>query len=139
MNRKSKFNVHEDDIRPAKVKFEEGWREMNIKWLLCKDTVGCQASVLFKSVIEAGAAHEKHIHHKADELVYVIKGKGRHGQGEEEWEVGAGDSYFIPRGMIHWGYGIDPNDPLTLVGTYVGGGSIEETGYEFIERLEQKG
>jgi len=136
--RKSKFNIHEDDIQPARVKLEDGWRQMNIKWLLCKETVGCESAVFFKTVIRAGAAHEKHIHHKADELIYVIKGKGRHGQGDEEWDVGPGDSYFIPRGLIHWAYGTTTNDPLILVGVYVGGGSIEETGYEFIERLEKK-
>ena len=111
---------------------------MNIKWLLCKETVGLESAVLFKTVIRAGAAHEKHIHHKADEIIYVIKGKGRHGQGDEEWDVGPGDSYFIPRGWIHWAYGTAANDPLILVGAYVGGGSIEETGYEFIEKLEHR-
>ncbi len=133
---KSKFNVNERDIQPAKVKSEEGWREMNIKWLLSEKTVGSRNAVLFKAVIKAGAAHEKHIHHKADELVYIISGKARHGQGDEEWDVGPGDSYFIPRGMVHWSYGTDPNDPYTVVGVYVGAGSIEDTGYEFVERLE---
>ncbi|OGP94523.1 MAG: hypothetical protein A2157_08390 [Deltaproteobacteria bacterium RBG_16_47_11] len=83
---KSKFNVNERDIQPAKVKSEEGWREMNIRWLLSEKTVGSRNAVLFKAIIKAGAAHEKHIHHKADELVYIISGKARHGQGDEEWE-----------------------------------------------------
>ena len=139
MTRKSRFNVHEDDIQPAKVKSEEGWRQLNIKFLLTKETVGCESAVLFETVFKAGSAHEKHIHHRADELCYVIKGKGRHGQGDEEWDVGPGDSYYVPRGLIHWAYGIDSSDPLTLVGVYVGGGSIEETGYEFVERLAKKG
>jgi len=138
MKKKSKFNIHEDEVQRARVQSEDGWREMNIKWLLCQETVGCQSAVLFKAVIRAGAAHEKHIHRQADELIYIIQGKGRHGQGEEEWDVGAGDSYFIPRGLTHWAYGTDPGDPLTLVGTYVGGGSLAETGYEFVEKLERK-
>jgi len=129
----------EDDIQPARVKSEEGWRQLNIKFLLSRETVGCGSAVLFKTVFKADSVHEKHIHHRADELCYVIKGKGRHGQGDEEWDVGSGDSYYVPRGLIHWAYGIDSNDPLTLVGVYVGGGSLEETGYEFVERLGQKG
>ncbi len=139
MGKKSKYNIHENDIEPARVKFEDGWRQLNIKFLLSRETVGCGSAVLFKSVFKAGSAHEKHIHHKADELVYVISGKGRHGQAEEEWDVGPGDSYFIPRGLVHWAYGIDSSDPLTLVGVYVGGGSLEETGYEFVERLKYAG
>ena len=135
---KSKYNVNEQDIQPARVKSEDGWREMNIKWLLCEKTVGCRSAVLFKAAFKAGSVHEKHIHHKADEVVYVISGVGRHGQGDEEWEIGSGDSYFIPRGMTHWGYGTDPKDPLVLIGTWVGGGSLEDTGSEFVGKVERK-
>ena len=122
----------------AKVQLEDGWREMNIKWLLSEKTVGCRSAVLFKAVLKVGTAHEKHIHHNADELVYIISGKGRHGQGDEEWEVEPGDSYYVPRGLVHWAYGIDVNDPMTSVGVYVGAGCIEDTGYAFVERLENK-
>ena len=138
MGKKSTFNVHESEVQPAKVKREDGWREMNIKWLICEETVGCKSAVLFKTVMKQGTAHEKHLHQKADEICYVIQGKGRHGQAEEEWEIGAGDSYFVPRGVVHWAYGTDPRDPLILVGVYVGGGSLEATGYEFVERLDSK-
>ena len=40
--------------------------------------------------------------------------------------------------MAQWGYGTDPKDPLTVVGVYVGGGFLEDTGYEFVELLEPK-
>ena len=134
---KSKYSVNERDIQPARVKRDEGWREMNIKWLLGEETVGLKSGVLFKAVIKAGAAHEKHLHQKADELVYIISGKGRHGLGDEEWDIGPGDAYLNPRGIVHWSYGTDPNDPLTLVGVYLGAGSLEDTGYEFVKRLEK--
>ena len=133
----SKYSLNERDIKPARIKRDEGWREMNIKWLLGEETIGLKSALLFKSVIKAGAAHEKHLHHKSDELIYIISGKGRHGLGDEEWDIGPGDTYLNPRDMVHWSYGTDPNDPLNLVGVYVGAGSIEDTGYEFIERLEK--
>ncbi len=132
----SKFKVNERDIPPARVRLEDGWREMNIKWLLCEKTVGCRSALLFKAVIKAGAAHEKHIHHKADELCYVISGKGHRWQGDEEWDVGPGDAYISPRGIVHGAYGTDPDDPMVVVGVYAGAGSIEETGYELVERVE---
>jgi len=134
---KSKYSLNERDIQPAPVKRDEGWREMNIKWLLGEKTVGIKSAVLFKAVVKAGAAHEKHLHHKVDELVYIISGKGRHGLGDEEWDIGPGDAYLNPRGIVHWSYGTDPSDPLILVGVYVGAGSLEDTGYEFVERLEK--
>jgi len=134
---KAKYSVNERDVQPARVKRNEGWREMNIKWLLDEKTVGFKSAVLFKAVIKAGAAHEKHLHHKADELVYIISGKGRHGLGDEEWDIGPGDAYLNPRDIVHWSYGTDSNNPLTLVGVYVGAGSLEDTAYEFVERLEK--
>ncbi|MBI4192694.1 MAG: cupin domain-containing protein [Betaproteobacteria bacterium] len=136
---KSKYSLNERDIQPARVKRDEGWREMNIKWLLGEKTVGIKSAVLFKAVIKAGAAHEKHLHHKADELVYIISGKGRHGLGDEEWDIGPGDAYLNPREIVHWSYGTDQNDPLILVGVYVGAGSLEDTGYEFVEALNDPG
>ena len=130
---KSKFNVHERDVSSAKVKSEDGWREVNIKLLLTKQNVGCQSACLYKAVIKFGASHGKHLHHHADEFVYIMSGRGRHGQGNEEWDLEAGDSYFIPKGVVHWAFGTDRNDPLTAIGTYVGAGSFEETGYEVVE------
>ena len=132
----SKYSLNERDIKPARIKRDEGWREMNIKWLLGEETIGLKSALLFKSVIKAGAAHEKHLHHKSDELIYIISGKGRHGLGDEEWDIGPGDAYLNPRDIVHWSYGTDPNDPLTLVGVYLGAGSLEDTGYEFVEKLE---
>jgi quercetin dioxygenase-like cupin family protein len=86
----------------------------------------------------AGAAHEKHIHHKADEFCYLISGKGRFGVGNEEWDVEAGDAFLAPRGMVHWGYGTDPNEGETVVGVYVDAGSLEDTGDEFVESLKRE-
>ena len=134
---REKYAVHEKDIQPARVMRENGWREVNIKWLLGEQTVGLKSAVLFKAVIKAGAAHEKHLHRKADELVYMISGKGRHGLGEEEWDIGPGDAYLNPKDIVHWSFGTDPNDPLVLVGVYVGAGTLEGTGYEFVSRLEK--
>ena len=36
--KKSKYNVHEDEVQPAKVLLKDGWREMNIRFLLDKKT-----------------------------------------------------------------------------------------------------
>jgi len=133
---RQQYAVHEREIPFAKVKRAEGWREMNIKWLLGEATVGLKTACMFKAVIKAGAAHENHLHRKADELVYIISGKGRHGLGDEAWDIGPGDAYLNPKDMPHWSYGTDPNDPIVLVGVYVGAGSIEDTGYEYIGTVE---
>lgn len=139
-NFEAKYTLNERDVPPAKVRLEDGWKEMNIKWLVSEQNMGCKSAVLFKAVIKAGSAHEKHRHNYADELTYIVSGKGRRGMGEEneEWDIGPGDVCFYPRGMVHWTYGTDPEDPIIGIGVYVGAGSLEGTGYEFVERLEPK-
>ncbi|MFQ5895334.1 MAG: cupin domain-containing protein [Nitrospinota bacterium] len=132
---KERYCVNVRDIPNASLDKAEGWR-MNIKWLLNRHTVGCESACLFHATFRPGAAHEKHKHTNADEVVFVVSGKGAHGQGEEEWEVGPGDAYFVPRGMVHWGRATDPADPFVVVGAYIGVGSLEESGYAFVERLE---
>ena len=49
----TKFRVNERDIAPAKVKREDGWREMSIKLLLCEETVGCKSAILYKASQDA--------------------------------------------------------------------------------------
>ena len=134
---REKYALHERDVQSAQGNPDEGWRGIDIKFLLSEATVGIKSAVLFKAVIKAGTAHEKHLHHVSDELVYIISGKGRHGLGDEEWDIGPGDTYLNPKEIVHWSYGNDPNDPLTVVGVYLDAGSLEDTGYEFVEKLEK--
>ena len=122
----------------ASVKQDQGWRKIDIKFLLCEKTIGLGAGVLYRTIVEAGGAHEKHRHRNSDELVYIISGKGRHGAGDEEWDIAAGDAYLNPKGVVHWTYATDPNEPLVLVGVYIGAGSVEDTGYDFVESLQPK-
>ena len=44
----AKYSLNERDIQPAKVKRDEGWREMNIKWLLGEETMGRQGTPWFR-------------------------------------------------------------------------------------------
>ena len=122
----------------AKVKQDQGWRKIDIKFLLCEKTIGLKSGVLYRTIVEAGGAHEKHFHRNSDELVYIISGKGRHGAGDEEWDIAAGNSYLNPKGVVHWTYATDPSEPLVLVGVYIAAGSVEDTGYDFVESLQPK-
>lgn len=48
--------------------------------------------------------HKKHTHPEAEEIMYILKGRGMAGAGEDEFEVKAGDTLWIPRGAVHWFY-----------------------------------
>ncbi len=48
--------------------------------------------------------HKKHAHTEAEEIMYILKGRGISGLGDEEFEVGPGDTIWVPRGAVHWFY-----------------------------------
>ena len=129
----AKYHTTVDEIVPEPVAEKDGWRRMDYRILLGRHNVGPEAQAsLYRSVFPPGAAHKKHLHTKSDELVYVIRWRGAHGQGDDEWEVGPGSCYYIPKNVPHWLRNLDHVEPVELVGVYLDAGSLEETGYVFL-------
>ena len=46
--------------------------------------------------------HKKHAHPDAEELMYILKGRGVSGVCDEQFEVAPGDTIWVPRGAMHW-------------------------------------
>jgi len=81
--------------------------------------------------------HKKHTHPEAEEITYILKGRGMCGVGDEEFEVRAGDTVWTPRGAVHWLY--NPFDePCEFVFLYTRR-SIAEAGYVLSGGADQEG
>lgn len=132
----AKFHTTVNEVAPEPTQEKDGWRRMDYRILLGRSNVGSTEGCLYRSVFPPEAAHKKHLHRHSDELVYVIRGRGAHGQGDDEWEVGPGSCYYIPKGVPHWLRNLDPVEPVELVGVYLGAGSLEETGYVYLGEVE---
>lgn len=77
--------------------------------------------------------HKKHIHPHAEEVFYVLSGKGIGGVGEnaEEVEIVAGDTVWAPQGAVHWLY--NPfEEPCEILFVYTCP-SLSSAGYEIVE------
>ena len=77
--------------------------------------------------------HKKHIHPHAEEVFYVLSGKGIGGVGENtaEVEIVAGDTVWAPKGMVHWLY--NPfEEPCEIIFVYTCP-SLASSGYEIVE------
>ena len=77
--------------------------------------------------------HKKHIHPYAEEVFYVLSGKGIGGVGEnaEEVEIVAGDTVWAPQGAVHWLY--NPfEEPCEILFVYTCP-SLSSAGYEIVE------
>ena len=129
------FQIHVDEMPPADVKVEEGWRKMDIRFLISATSGGSRHVCWWRTIFPPGAAHERHYHPNADEVLYVIRGRGGGGTHEEEHEVTPGTAQFIPAGVTHWMRNLDDGEELEIVGCYAPAGSLEEAGYVFVSEI----
>lgn len=75
--------------------------------------------------------HKKHVHENAEEVMYILSGRGIGGVDQEEFEMNKGVTIWIPRGIVHWAY--NPFDePLEMLLVY-SHASLRSAGYEVVE------
>ena len=76
--------------------------------------------------------HKKHIHDKAEEIMYILSGRGLGGVGDgPETEMKKGDTIWVPRGAPHWFY--NPFDePCEMLFIYTRP-TLKSAGYEVID------
>ncbi|KUO78294.1 MAG: cupin [Desulfosporosinus sp. BRH_c37] len=97
-----------------------------------KDTVGAEDITFAYCKFESKtSSHKKHIHKDAEEVIYILSGRGMSGVGDTEMEMGKGDTMFIPRGAIHWFY--NPFlEPVEMIFIYTRP-SLKLAGYNVVE------
>lgn len=100
--------------------------------LVDKDTVGAEDITFAHCRFEAKTSlHKKHIHEDAEEVIYILSGKGMSGLKDAEAEMCQGDTMFIPRGAVHWFY--NPFDePVEMIFIYTRP-SLKSAGYKVVE------
>jgi mannose-6-phosphate isomerase-like protein (cupin superfamily) len=108
---------------------EEGWVQMQVQFLLNQANTGRDDFLLGWTVLPAGARHDRHLHHNADEFFIVLQGSG-HIYTDEGTEPSArGDVIWTPRGKYH-GFDNTGEEDVVLVWGWNGAGSLEASGYE---------
>lgn len=132
------YMAHVDEFTPAPVGLDEGWRNMDIRFVITEALAGSKDLCLFRTVFAPGAAHERHTHENAAEFLYVVRGRAAVGAEGDEYEAPAGTLQYIPAGKIHWLRNLDDDEPVELVGGYVGAGDLEGTGYRFISQITEE-
>lgn len=125
------------DFAPAGVAEEDGWHRMDIRFVVSRETAGSTEATMWRTFFPAGAAHKKHVHTEADEILYGIRGRGAQGIGDKEYLVEPGVAIFIPKGAVHWMRNLSGDEPFEIVGVYAGVGSLEESGYVYVGEIEE--
>jgi mannose-6-phosphate isomerase-like protein (cupin superfamily) len=121
--------VHLDDVAPATMDAGQGWSITDFRLPIGRHN-GSRTTV-FRARFFPGAVHKKHRHDNCEEIYYVISGHGLAGAGGDRVEVRGGHFHYIPKGVEHWLANLSANEPIEVVGIYIGAGSVEETGYVY--------
>jgi quercetin dioxygenase-like cupin family protein len=89
--------------RDAGLRSEDGWVDMDVRWLLTRETVGAEHSVFGITVFPPGSKHDIHRHPNAEEFEYLVSGHGIARVGDADVELGPGEVVFVPRGRLRAG------------------------------------
>ena len=79
------------------LRAEDGWVDMDVRWLLTSETVGAEHSVFGITVFTPGSKHDIHRHPNAEEFEYLVSGHGIARVGNADVELGPGEVVDIRR------------------------------------------
>jgi quercetin dioxygenase-like cupin family protein len=124
------YHTHLDDVPLVPgLRSEEGWVDMQVRFLVDEATAGSEEFLLGWTVLPPGARHERHRHPYADEFFVVLAGEGAIYTDTGRQPSRKGDVVFTPRG--HWhGFDNTGDEDVVLVWGWSGAGSLEAAGYE---------
>ena len=119
------MKVHVDSFHAdGTLKAEDGWVDMNVKFLITRDSVNAQQTVFGITVFPPGAKHDIHRHPHAEETEYVVEGHGIARVGEDDVAMGPGDIVFVPTDAYHGFYNTSETERAVMVWCYGGAGTL---------------
>lgn len=137
-NHPMKVNVDSFEADTS-LRAEDGWVDMDVKWLITSDSVGAKETVFGITIFPPGAKHDIHHHPNAEETEYVIEGEGVARVGDEDVAMKAGDIVFVPAGDNHGFVNTSSSKRAVMIWCYGGAASLEAAGYARAEEQHPKG
>ena len=114
---------------------ERGWVDMDVRWLVTKETVGASKTVFGVTFFPPGAKHDIHRHPNAEEVEYLVSGSGTAYVGDDAIALGPGEAVFVPQNEYH-GFENNSDTEVVMVWCYAGAASLDDAG--FVTRLEDQ-
>lgn len=105
-------------VRAADVEGEYREPPRTSKLLLAPKFGGVENVSMGMNVTEVGSMIPPHKHDDAEEVLFLISGRGKIViEGEGEWEIGPETAFYSPKGVVHSLVNIG-DEPLKLVWVY---------------------
>jgi len=111
---------------------------MDVRWLVTKDTVGSTETVFGVTIFQPGSKHELHRHPNAEEVEYIVSGRGIAYIDEDAVDLGPGEALFVPRNAYH-GFENTSDEEVVMAWCYSGAASLEEAGFVTLREDEAGG
>ena len=112
------------------LKPEEGWHNVVLRWIITEDTVGSELGTLGYTILPPKAQHAPHVHENAEEYIIIKSGHAKGSIDDYVYEAGPDDIIFIPKGALHYIENPSNVDLLEIYFIYVGGSSLQKSGYK---------
>jgi quercetin dioxygenase-like cupin family protein len=126
-----RFRVSSAAVAPdTGLSAEDGWIDMEVRWLITEETVGSTQTVVGRTVLRPGSKHDIHRHPRAEEWEYVVSGSAIKHVGDDSVRLEAGDVVFVPANVFHGLENASDSEPVVTVWGYSGASSLEAAGYE---------
>jgi quercetin dioxygenase-like cupin family protein len=126
----SAFVVRSSEVSPdTSLNADRGWVEMEVRWLISRQSVGAEQTVIGRTVLKPGSKHDIHKHPNAEEWEYVISGSAIKHIGDESVVLEAGDVAFVPMNVYHGLENASATEPVVTIWGYSGAASLEQAGY----------
>jgi quercetin dioxygenase-like cupin family protein len=101
-----------------------------LRWLSHPPSTGARQLTVIDVTLAPGKGHDFHKHPDQEEVLYVVAGKVEQWVDREKRMLDAGDSAFVPAGMVHASFNAGDSDAkiVAILGPCVGDG-----GYELVD------
>ena len=124
------MKVHVDSFAPdGTLRADDGWVDMNVKFLITRDTVQAERTVFGVTIFPPGAMHDIHRHPHAEETEYIVEGHGVARVGDDDVAMGPGDVVFVKTNDDHGFHNTSETERAVMVWCYGGAASLSEAGY----------
>jgi quercetin dioxygenase-like cupin family protein len=107
---------------------DRGWHAMDVRWLVTSDTVGAKETVFGVTIFPPGSKHELHRHPNAEEVEYIVSGRGIGYLDGDAVELGPGEALFVPRNAYH-GFENTSEGEVVMAWCYAGAANLAEAGF----------
>lgn len=109
--------IHIKDARHRASREETPWGSLT--WMVSGSIGNSAEMTLGRVCIKAGESNPRHCHPDCEETLYLLRGRLLHSYGDQQVEMGPGDTLSIPAGVHHNGkcIGVEDADMIVIYGS----------------------